>query len=522
MPSSVLGLDVGSNLKDFALRNAEGGIVTLGKLSGGAEAVMLEFLSVYCHTCRESVPVLNGIVEEYENRGLAVVAVALENDQKELNEFVDRYKVKYPIFADPEKSTYYLYGVREVPMIYLVDGFGIIRYRGFPMDEESFKGELNSLFGREEGVLQAGDGAPDFTLRNLKGEPLDFAALRRHRTTVLAFFGGEDALCVDQALVLGRLHERYEDAGVRVVGIGAGLSQVDALKFVERCSIQFPFLVDGDRKVTKQYQVSRYPEVFVVNELGRILRMGSRISYSGLVKVVGEGEEGESRALSRGEIEKLLARAMPEAETFKAVKVDGETIYVGGFQGGRKEYARFVQKDTLCDVCPDVHFLYTIDESGVIDNMVMIQSLERYGTPIEGREFLQQFIGKSHHETFVVGEMVDVIAGATKSSLKIIEGLNETEAVFASYVGDPQFDAPYRRRVCFTHEADIEWAVQRLESEHGYVVLRPDARELTPYFSAGEMPGCPAGGTYRFINFNNILRVMCSIHGVDPGASEIY
>jgi peroxiredoxin len=462
------------------------------------------------------------VLQKYGPSGLSVLGVALENDQREVDRFVQTFGVKYPMLADPDKMTYYLYGVREVPSIYLVDGFGIIRYRGFPEDEESFEAQLDALLGRREEVLTAGDSAPDFTLPEMQGQRVAFETLRGQRKTVMAFFSADNVVCRDQALILGQIHDKYRELGVAVLGIGSGLSGVDAERFVKGCSIKFPFLIDANQKVAKQYQVSRYPEVFVINEAGRISRMGGRISYSGLVKVLGlEGEEG-TRELSQAEVRDYLTRAIPQAEEFEAVYLDGETIYVGTGSDGRKEYARFVEKDTLCDVCSDVHFVYSLDHSGVIRSIVMIQSLERYGTPIEGREFLEQFIGKSHHDRFVPGETVDVIAGATKSSLKIIEGLNETEEVYEKYVADPRFDAPYRKKVCFKQQADIEWAIERFESEHGYLVVKPDAYEMAPYFPDRKVPTCLAGGNYKFVNFNNILRAMCTVHGLDPGSSEVY
>ncbi len=518
----VFGLDVGDNLKDFALRDAAGQIATLGEVFEGSEVLVLEFLSVYCHSCREGVPVVNRVLQKYGPSALCALGVALENDQREVDHFVQTFGAKYPILADPDKMTYYLYGVREVPSIYLVDGFGIIRYRGFPGDEESFQVQLDALLGRREGVLKAGDSAPDFTLPDVRGQMVAFEAFRGHRKTVMAFFSGDDAACRNQALIVGQIHKKYQGAAVAVLGIGSGLSGVDAERFVKRCSIKFPFLIDGDEKIAKQYQVSRYPEVFMINEVGRISRMGARISYSGLVKVLGlEGEEG-TRELSQAEVRDYLIRAIPQAEELEAVYLDGETIYVGTGSDGEKEYARFVEKDTMCDVCSDVHFVYSLDQSGVIRSIVMIQSLERYGTPIEGREFLEQFIGKSHHERFVPGETVDVIAGATKSSLKIIEGLNEAEEVYEKYVADPRFDASYRKKVCFNQQADIEWAIGLLESEHGYLVVKPDAYEMAPYFPDRKAPRCPGGGDYKFVNFNNILRAMCTVHGLDPGSSEIY
>jgi hypothetical protein len=215
----------------------------------------------------------------------------------------------------------------------------------------------------------------------------------------------------------------------------------------------------------------------------------------------------------------FLRQAMPEAESIETSSISGKIIYVGNYPRGKKHYARFVEKDTLCDVCADVHFVYTLDQEGIYKNIVLVEPLELYGVPLDGTQFLQQFIGKSYHQTFSAGDNVDIITGATISSRRVIEGLNETDAIFKDYISDPAFDLSFRKEICFRHQAEIEWALHRYEREQDMAVSELDLSLLRAYFTGKAMPLCPTGGIYQLINFNNILRVMCTVHGSDPRSS---
>jgi hypothetical protein len=60
-----------------------------------------------------------------------------------------------------------LYGIREVPTVYLIDGFGTVRYRGFPDRHGELEDELDYVFDGHDGELEAADVAADAALTDL-------------------------------------------------------------------------------------------------------------------------------------------------------------------------------------------------------------------------------------------------------------------------------------------------------------------------------------------------------------------
>ena len=89
VPSCVL---VGNHLENFALKDTKGQTWEYKK-SGSGKLVLLDFWGTYCHYCRDSMPVLNRFQQQYGNRGLEVIGIALEGgkDEKRDAEAVNKY-----------------------------------------------------------------------------------------------------------------------------------------------------------------------------------------------------------------------------------------------------------------------------------------------------------------------------------------------------------------------------------------------------------------------------------------------
>ncbi len=69
---------------------------------------------------------------------------------------------------------------------------------------------------------------------------------------------------------------------------------------------------------------------------------------------------------------------LPGVRMFKPFSVGRETLYLGMDQDGSMLLARFVFKDTMCDVCSDVHYAYTLDAKGIITHIALVLPFELY------------------------------------------------------------------------------------------------------------------------------------------------
>ena len=105
-------------------------------------------------------------------------------------------------------------------------------------------------------------------------------------------------------------------------------------------------------------------------------------------------------------------------------------VILGG-QGDPVGYIYEVQEDLRCPVCNNVRLLVALDAAGEIKEIQVLEPLELSGVPLPAEDetrFFAQFTSDrseaSNGPSYVLGENVDGITGATKSSIHITEALN--------------------------------------------------------------------------------------------------
>lgn len=95
-------------------------------------------------------------------------------------------------------------------------------------------------------------------------------------------------------------------------------------------------------------------------------------------------------------------------------------------------YVYEVWEDLRCPVCNNVRLLVALDAAGEVRDIQALEPLELSGDPLPAAEetrFFKQFTSDRNKATngqlsFVLGENVDGITGATKSSIHIVDALN--------------------------------------------------------------------------------------------------
>ena len=115
---------------------------------------------------------------------------------------------------------------------------------------------LHGMTRADADTVQVGTNAPDFTLPSTRGENFTLSAYRGIKPVIIWFSdccGG----CESRAKVMQGLMEDY---GVEILAISM-LSKVhQTVEFVERVDIPYPYLIDTDFKVVKDYVGEYIPE----------------------------------------------------------------------------------------------------------------------------------------------------------------------------------------------------------------------------------------------------------------------
>jgi cytochrome c biogenesis protein CcmG, thiol:disulfide interchange protein DsbE len=129
---SAFALGKGDVAPGFKLARLDGaGEVKLGDLRG--KVVFVDFWASWCAPCQKSMPQFDALAKEFPADRFALIGVNVDSDTAAAKKVLSKRPVSYTIVSDPSGTLPGRYGVETMPMAYLLDGDGAIRYvhRGF-------------------------------------------------------------------------------------------------------------------------------------------------------------------------------------------------------------------------------------------------------------------------------------------------------------------------------------------------------------------------------------------------------
>ncbi|MGE7693650.1 peroxiredoxin family protein [Lysinibacillus sp. NPDC094177] len=130
---------------DFELKTLKGETVRLSDYVG--KKVILNFWATWCPPCKEEVPHMQKIYEEYKNQGIEILAVNVTNKDKgeeAVAQFVKEHGLTFEVLLDEEGFVASKYQVFTLPTTYMIDTKGnMIDIIEGPMNEALLKELIN-------------------------------------------------------------------------------------------------------------------------------------------------------------------------------------------------------------------------------------------------------------------------------------------------------------------------------------------------------------------------------------------
>ncbi len=93
-------------------------VLSLGDYAG--KLVLLNFWATWCLPCREEMPGMQRLWQQYRERGFTVIAVAADDDREEVARFVANTSLDFPVVMDGDGRIRRQYEVVGLPMSYLI------------------------------------------------------------------------------------------------------------------------------------------------------------------------------------------------------------------------------------------------------------------------------------------------------------------------------------------------------------------------------------------------------------------
>ena len=143
-------------------------------------------------------------------------------------------------------------------------------------------------------MLNVGDQAPDFTLKNDAGDDITLHALRG-KPVILYWYPKDDTPgCTTEACAIRDVYGEFEQAGAVVLGASAD-NVASHAKFKAKYNLPFALLADEDHQVAEQYGVWGLKK-FMGKEFLGINRITFLIDEHGVIKQVWPNVKPEGHA----------------------------------------------------------------------------------------------------------------------------------------------------------------------------------------------------------------------------------
>jgi peroxiredoxin len=122
--------------------------------------------------------------------------------------------------------------------------------------------------------------APDFTLHSVAGPNLRLKE-QRGQVVMLNFWASWCGPCRQEMPRLNRLYEKYRPSGFVLFGVNVDDDARNAVGVSSRLGLQFPVLLDTDKKVSHLYDLGTMPSTVLIDKDGRVryVHLGYKDGY---------------------------------------------------------------------------------------------------------------------------------------------------------------------------------------------------------------------------------------------------
>jgi thiol-disulfide isomerase/thioredoxin len=130
----------------FELKDLSGKSVNLASFKG--KVVLLDFWATWCGPCRISIPMVQEFYSHYQDKGVAVLGLNIDEDPSGVFGFVKRFKMTYPVLYAGGTAVPSDFEVEGIPLFILLDQEGrmVRRYEGFsPQLAQAWEADVQRL-----------------------------------------------------------------------------------------------------------------------------------------------------------------------------------------------------------------------------------------------------------------------------------------------------------------------------------------------------------------------------------------
>ena len=117
-----------SSASDFTLKAVQDGKeYSLSQFKG--KVVLINFFTYFCGPCREEMPHLSQIYQEFKGQGFQTLGIGLSSTPDQLKQIVTQLNLAYPVLEGNDAVSKAYGGVELVPLTFIIDKQGNIAHK---------------------------------------------------------------------------------------------------------------------------------------------------------------------------------------------------------------------------------------------------------------------------------------------------------------------------------------------------------------------------------------------------------
>lgn len=117
---------IGQKFTDFSGKAVDGSEVSLSDYVGKGTYTLVDFWASWCGPCRAESPHVAQLYNEYKDKGLTVLGVAVWDKPEHTKKAIKELNINWPQIIDTGMTPMDLYGVNGIPFIILFGPDGTI------------------------------------------------------------------------------------------------------------------------------------------------------------------------------------------------------------------------------------------------------------------------------------------------------------------------------------------------------------------------------------------------------------
>jgi len=240
---------------------------------------------------------------------------------------------------------------------------------------------------------------------------------------------------------------------VKMMGIAVGNNRAEVNKFIQKYSTPYPIFIDPTFSKYDQIGSVRTPfKIFLKRINNKFLIMKTEMgvnknvqeTFKTITSLLKEDYGGEKevevasiqkKSIDKVVVDNLLKEWLLQRGDINKVEELFEDLGRTVYKIGSKElmFAVLINRVSVCDVCKEIQFIYIIDHSGNVLDLLPIQLSKKYNLSFAEDDITKvkkSLIARNVNEDIGYDSKVDAITSATITTGLVYDSINKGSTVY--------------------------------------------------------------------------------------------